>query len=97
MARPPGVPARCAVVRSLAGFFVRARSFGGAGRFGGCGVLVRVDLFEQGDGLADLLQVGGASAAGVQVSVDAGSPAARQVSVEVVTDEADKVAAGKVV
>jgi hypothetical protein len=31
------------------------------------------------------------------VSVDAGSPAGRQVSVEVVTDEADEVAAGKIV
>ena len=59
--------------------------------------LDRVDLFEQGDGLADLLQVGGAAVAGVQVIVDAGSPTWRQVSVEVVTDEPDEVAAGQVV
>ena len=50
----------------------------------------RVDLFEQGDGLADLLQVGGAAVAGVQVIVDAGSPTWRQVSVEVVTDESTR-------
>jgi len=57
----------------------------------------RVGLFEQGDGLADLLQVGGAAVAGVQVIVDAGSPTWRQVSVEVITDESDEVAAGEVV
>jgi len=58
---------------------------------------VRDFLAEIIDGLADLLQVGGAAVAGAQVIVDAGSPAWRQVPVEVITDEPDEVAAGEVV
>jgi hypothetical protein len=68
-------------------------SFFGVGLFdvaagsGGCGsALVRVDLFQQGDGLADLLEIVRAAVAGAEVIVDAGPPVRRELAVEVVAD-----------
>src|ERR1700722_18594406 len=51
----------------------------------------------QRGGLEYLRMVGVAAVSGAQVSIDAGSPVWRQVSVQEVADEPDEVAAGEVV